>query len=282
MRKNRYGNAHQGPYGMGGDAVSALHGDIEEGVLANLLQYLALSQASGCLSLRHPARARGDVYLEGGRVVYVDADPHFDVAGLTELMRWQRGTFRFRPGVDAPRRTLTDSTERLLLEASHRCDTEPTGSSSAPLDGPTVLVPHASPVDGHTLVSLSALHVWRALDGAISLADLAEASGLPLHVVVGGADELVRRGLAAPADQVLVDRAFVEELTREAVDILGPVAEILVEDAVFDLGLEHGPLALTALDDLVTAVAMQFRRSDWQLDFLQRIERIRHDYGLSA
>ena len=267
---------------MGGDAVSALHGDIEEGVLANLLQYLALSQASGCLSLRHPARARGDVYLESGRVVYVDADPHFDLAGLTELMRWQRGSFSFRPGVDAPHRTLSDSTERLLLEASHRFDTEPTGSANEPLDGPTVLVPHASPVDGHTLVSLSALHVWRALDGEVSLADLAEASGLPLRVVVGGAGELVRRGLAAPADQVLVDRAFVQELTREAVDILGPVAEIFVEDAVFDLGLEHGPLALTALDDLVTAVAMQFRRSDWQLEFLQRIERIRHDYGLSA
>jgi hypothetical protein len=262
--------------------VSALHGDIEEGVLANLLQYLALSQATGRLSLRHPARATGEVYLEGGRVVYVDADPHFDVAGLIELMRWRRGSFSFRPGVDAPRRTLTDSTERLLLEASRRFDTEPAGRADEPLEPDTVLRPRASPDDGRTLVSLSALHVWRGLDGQLSLAELAGALGLPIHVVVGGATELMRRGLAAPADRVLVDRAFVEELTREAVDILGPVAEIFVEDAVFDLGLEHGPLALTALDELVTAVAMQFRRSDWQVEFLQRIERIRHDYGLSA
>ncbi|MEJ2287397.1 MAG: DUF4388 domain-containing protein [Deinococcales bacterium] len=262
--------------------MSALHGDIEEGVLANLLQYLALSQATGCLSLRHPSRAKGEVYLEGGRVVYVDADPYFDVSALSELMRWQRGRFSFRPNVDAPRRTLADSTERLLLEASTRFDTEPGDVAEAPLEPETVLAPRSSPEDGRSLVSLSALHVWRSLDGQRSLAELADASGLPLHIVVAGATELMQGGLAGPADEQLVDPAFVGELTREAIDILGPVAEVFVEDALFELGVEPGPIALPVLDDIITSVATQFRRSDWQLDFLRRVERLRHDYGLSA
>ena len=262
--------------------MSALHGDIEEGVLANLLQYLALSQATGCLSLRHPSRAKGEVYLEKGRVVFVDADPRFDVAGLSELMRWQRGRFSFRSDIEPPRRTLTDSTERLLLEASTLRDTESGGVHEELLDPATVLAPRSSPDDGRSLVSLSALHVWRSLDGQRSLAELAAASGLPLHIVVAGGTELVAGGLAGAADELLVDPAFVGELTREAVDILGPVAEVFVEDALFELGVEPGPIALPVLDDIITSVATQFRRSDWQLDFLRRIERLRHDYGLSA
>ncbi len=261
--------------------MSALHGDIEEGVLANLLQYLALSQADGCLSLRHPARAKADVYLEGGRVVYVDAGSLPDVAALSALLRWRSGRFTFRPGVEAPRRTLTDSTDRLLLEASHRCDEEPAPDELGP--GPaTVLVARTSPDDGHTLVSLSALHVWRSLDGERSLAELAESAGLPLNVVLAGATELLQRDLAGPAGEVLVDPAFVGELTREAVDILGPVAEVLVEDALYDLGVEQGPIAVTVIDDLITTVATQFTRSDRQLDFLRRAERLRQDYGLNA
>ena len=129
-------------------------------------------------------------------------------------------------------------------------------------------------------MSLSALHVWRGLDGQLSLAELAGALGRR-SMWWWGRNELMRRGLVAPADRVLVDRAFVEALTREAVDILGPVGETLSR-MPFRTRFEHGPLAENALDELVTAVAMQFRRSDWQVEFLQRIERIRHDYGLSA
>lgn len=263
--------------------MSALHGDIEEGVLANLLQYLALSQADGCLSLRHPARARAVVYLEQGRVVFVDAGPLRDLAALSELLRWRSGHFSFRSGVAAPERTLTDSTDRLLLEASHRCDIEPLGGGGdGSLGAESVLIAHASPDDGSALVSLSALHVWRSLDGVRNLTELAELAGLPLHVVVRGAGELLQRGLAAPAGELLVDAAFVSELTREAVDIVGPVAQVFVEDAMFDLGVEPGPISLALLDDLITSVATQFTRGDWQLDFLRRAERLRQDYGLSA
>ncbi len=263
--------------------MSALHGDIEEGVLANLLQYLSLSQASGCLTLRHPARARGDVYLEDGRVVFVDASPFHDVAALSELMRWRDGRFSFRSGVPAPRRSLTDSTERLLLEVSHRHDTERSAlAAGASLAPDAVLAALTPPELGQALVSLSALHVWRALDGQSALSTLAGRAGLPLKVVLSGAEELVDLGLAYPAGEAYVDPVFVDELTREAVDILGPVAEVFVEDALFELGLDQEMLAVAALDDLITTVATQFRRSEWQLDFLRRAERLRLEYGLGA
>lgn len=124
MRNNRYGDREVVPYVMCVDAVSALHGQIEEGVLANLLQYLSLSQATGCLTLRHLDRRQGNVFLERGRVVFVDAKPLYDIVALSTLMRWEEGRFSYRTGVQALRRTLKDSTETLLLEASYQTDVE--------------------------------------------------------------------------------------------------------------------------------------------------------------
>src|SRR5690606_26082598 len=102
--------------------MTTLHGRIEEGVLANLLQYLSLSQASGCLLLRHPQSRQGYVYFEHGRIVFIEAKPSYDLAALAALLRWRDGQFSFRPGVRSPRITLERSTEMLLLEAAHMAD----------------------------------------------------------------------------------------------------------------------------------------------------------------
>lgn len=283
MRNNRYGDREVVPYVMCVDAVSALHGQIEEGVLANLLQYLSLSQATGCLTLRHPDRRQGNVFLERGRVVFVDAKPLYDIGALSTLMRWDDGRFSFRTGVQPPRRTLKDSTETLLLEASHQTDVEDRVGAPALIGADTVLVPRSLGRDESTVsLSLAALHVWRALDGDHSLMEIASAADLPVTVVVAGATELMQREVAEYAVVPMVDPAFIDGLVREAVDIIGPVAEVLVEEAFYDLGLSEEALAVSAVDELIMELASQFRRSDWQLEFLRRAERLRQVYGVGV
>lgn len=263
--------------------MSALQGDLGEGVLANLLQYLALSQASGCLTLQHAERMQGNLFLESGRVVFVDAKPLQDLAALSWLMRWSDGWFSFRPGVAAPRRTLTNSTETLLLEASQRADENAdVGAALAPLDPDTVLWSRPLGDDETTVpVSLGALHVWRNLDGVRTLRDVATLLRRPLLEVLSAAGELLGERLVEFATVPLVAEGFVVELTREAVDILGPVGEVVVEDALWELGQRWDALAVSAVDALIDELAAQFRRREWQRDFLQRAERLRQRYGVS-
>lgn len=284
MRKNRYRFASAPPYRGDGGAMNALQGELAEGALANLLQFLALSQAHGCLVVSDAHARQGKVYLEGGRVVYVDASPLRDLPALSWLLSWSEGRFRFRPGVAAPRRTLRDSTESLLLEATQRVDEAAASGrgTPAPLDPDLVLVsPGAGPDEGTVPVSLRALHVWRSLDGARSLRDVARLCRLPLQAVLEGAGELLEHKLVEPANVPLVAEGFVDELTRETVDILGPVGEVVVEDALWELGLSWDALAVSSVDELIDELAAQFRRSEWQRDFLQRAERLRQRYGVS-
>ena len=119
--------------------MTSLTGRIEDGVLPNLLQYLSLSHASGCLMLRHPQKLHASIYVEDGRVVFVDARPLYDLAALAALLHWKDGRFAFRPAVRSPRRTLTSSTETLLLQATQKAD-EISGSGGDGVDADSVLM----------------------------------------------------------------------------------------------------------------------------------------------
>src|SRR5690606_30636616 len=81
------------------------------------------------------------IYLERGKIVFVEAKPSYDLAALAALLRWRDGQFSFRPGVRSPRITLDRSTAMLLLEASRLADeaTEERADGGQHVDADTVL-----------------------------------------------------------------------------------------------------------------------------------------------
>jgi len=350
--------------------MTTLHGRLDEGVLANLLQYLALSQASGCLLLRHPQSRQGSIYLERGKIVFVEAKPSYDVAALAALLRWREGQFSFRPGVRSPRITLERSTAMLLLEASHLADEASDERSAAGphIDADTVLsalaerpqvrthddvpghsqvrgerglggnsgqraeayavllpgtrsgsdaqaVPGASagpasgraagsraaqspvaesraaearaadprkttPSDETVALSLSALLLYRRLDGHMSLRHHATELNREADELVRAGRELLEAGLAEYVTLVVADPRFVVELAREAVDLLGPVGEIVVEDALYDMGLSGDTLPVNSVDELVRELSGAFKNAFTRADFLRRVTELRRLFAL--
>ena len=302
--------------------VTSLNGRIEEGVLPNLLQYLSLSQASGCLLLRHPKRLHANVYVDEGRVVFVDAKPLYDLAALAALLRWTEGRFAFRPGVRAPRNTLTSSTETLLLQATQKAD-EIAGRGANEIDADTVLVavtqsdrptgqglsqnsddsgpsyefgpvsllgdpargsrPRvAEPVADTVSLSLSALELWRRLDGVSSLRQLAASSGRRVPDVVSAALELFDNALVDYVSLVVADPRFAQELAREAVDLLGPVGEIVVEDALYELGLSVDAIPIGEVDALIGMLEDSFDNPFSRAEFLRRVTELRRLFALES
>ncbi|HEX7039009.1 MAG TPA: DUF4388 domain-containing protein [Trueperaceae bacterium] len=298
--------------------MTSLSGRLGPGALADLLQYMALSRASGCLLLRHPQQRQAYVYLESGRVVFVDARPLHDVAALSELLGWQDGRFAFRAGVPSPRRTLDMPMEALLLEAARRADEPangavdpdsvltavsgepadpPRSSLAGPLardaygDGPFGPVRVLGEVGDAYLgvgvaapesvsLSLAALHLWRRLDGVSSLRQLAAASGRPLAEVVAAGDELLGCGLARFESVAVADPRFPQELAREAVDLLGPVGAIVVEDALYELGLSADAVPVGRVGELVAAIESAFGDAAARQEFARRAAELRDMFAL--
>ncbi len=305
--------------------MTSLSGRLTEGALPDLLQYLSMARASGCLLLRHPQRRHGYVYFESGRVVFVDARPLYDLAAITQLLSWNDGRFAFRSGVTSPRRTLDVSTETLLLQATHKADER----AGAEVDPDVVLGavhgeprtkrrPPAPKTLAHDILgddpfgpvrvfgeigdafsvpmepssrgvleapesvslSLAALHMWRRLDGVSSLRELATATGRPLGEVVEAGKELLECGLAHYVSVVVADPRFATELAREAVDLLGPFGEIVVEDALYELGMTTDSVPVSRVDELVTTIEAAFGDSPSRREFLRRATELKDLFAL--
>lgn len=249
-------------------------------MVANVLQYLQLSQGSGCLSLVHPERRHGQVYLDEGKVVFVEARPLYDLAALTALLEWREGRFSFRPGVAAPRRSMSRNVDTLLLEASHLADAGSLGPGPSVEPDAVLRVAAQGALDDAVLLSLGALHLWRYLDGTSSLRELAARSGVAISAIVAGAAELLDQGLVEFASLAVADPRFARELAREAVDLLGPVGSIVVEDALIELGVSEAALPVGLVDELVTEVARAFPGGERRFEFSRRVDQLRALFAL--
>ena len=154
--------------------MDALQGRLGDGVLANLIQYLSLNRASGCLSVADDDAGRGGVYFLCGRVEHVEVGDvdEVGVPALTALLGWHEGRFSFRVGVEARRRTIDVSVDALLLKARHGHD-----------------------VDGSPM---AAVHGTNGVQGATRLIDPMVASGLVWAAIT----------VTGPIGEIFVDEGF--------------------------------------------------------------------------
>ena len=130
------------------------------------------------------------------------------------------------------------------------------------------------PVETAVHVTHGALELWRHLDGESTLAELATSLGQDVDAIRSRADELLMVGIARVAPQPIYGQTFVADLVGALNEIMGPMGEILVEDALFEHGLDPRAIPRDRIDDLTTALARQLRRSDWQLKLRARVARL--------
>ncbi len=262
--------------------VQDLRGSIQEGALANLLQYLSLNQASGCLNIEGPRNALGKVYLAQGRVVHATTSKGgWAVPALEEMIGWFEGAFRFRNGETPPEITIDVPLERLLLNASISTDESRRVSAETPaiLTAGTVLKLRALDQLETTIeLPIVAARLLSVIDGRRSLEQAARAIGMPLEQVLEIAERVVQIGLAAPASAPRVAPGFVAEVSTCVVRILGPVGEILVEDALEDLGLEATAVPFEAVNDLMKNIQSQFKTDQQRAQFSAASRDIRTRY----
>ncbi len=256
-------------------------GELAEGVIANLFQYLSLNRASGQLQVRHRSGQVGNTFFEEGRLVHATSGDERGIPAIAQMLQWTDGRFGFRASVAPPERTIKLSLDSLLLQAAYQADL----STSTPvsLNGHTMLVPSTDDEQFATVsLSLRALHVMRHLDAKTPLDEVAAALGISLSEVVAASQELLRQGIVSIAQGEVVDSEFVAEITQVSLSIMGPVANIIVEDTLYDLGLTPDRLFASAIPEFITALQQQFPSDKEQRSFEARARRLCREYGIEV
>ena len=261
-----------------------IQGQLDGDILVNLLQYLNLNAASGVLRLRTGLGSEGEVFTEAGQVVHAVTGKETGQKALVTLLRWQEGRFSFQAGVSAQEMTIDRPLDALLLEVAYETDVE--DGFKEQLTATTVLVPARqgaakSEAAGVTLPML-AIRVLPLLEESVTLDSVAVRLRQPLAEVIRAAEAIVQAGLASPHSSASLPTEFIHSLTALVRDIIGPLADIVMDEALYDLNLTGGTVPEDQLPQLLRALgqAIAQERSDWRESFDRQVEILLRRFSL--
>lgn len=117
------------------------------------------------------------------------------------------------------------------------------------------------------------LSIYMQLNGAETLGQLAEKVQQNLAYMRGVISNLLSLGLieAVQLDMVMLDGDFFRYLVNQLSLATGPIASVLIEDEIHDLGYEVDQFPAYRARDLVGRLAAEIRREEKKLAFTKNM-----------
>jgi hypothetical protein len=254
--------------------ADGLTGNLAQLALSDILSMLTAGKQTGRLELVE-GNARADIYLAAGAICHATAGAHAGEAAMAMVVSWQRGTFRFESHVTPPETTISKPLEQLLTDARRAWAEREAIARAIPAGGSTPRLSAAAPAGPITLQP----HEWLVIthiNGQRTITDIAASMGRDDFAV----GKVIYRLVAAKLVEVHTDapvivarpttsQAFFRALTQATASAVGPLASIIVEDAIEDLGASKDAFPRELVSSLVERVAGEIRETDKRMQFQQ-------------
>lgn len=117
------------------------------------------------------------------------------------------------------------------------------------------------------------LMVLVQLDGRSNLAAVSKKAGLSIKDAVNSVSQLLAINIIenTPNGGAYLNKDFVSDLAKQLSVAVGPIANILIEDAVTDLGYTIDTFPAFKAADLVEMLAKDIKREDKRISFKQQM-----------
>ncbi|MCD6295994.1 MAG: hypothetical protein J7M30_02450 [Deltaproteobacteria bacterium] len=122
------------------------------------------------------------------------------------------------------------------------------------------------------------LNVLMELDGRKSLVVVAKNTALSMGVIRRVVSKLIELNLVEPVEEAVsvLGNDFFDYLNEQLSLATGPIADVLIEDAVDDMGFAPGRIPRHRAAELIDILARQIPREEKRIAFQQAmIEKIR-------
>lgn len=118
------------------------------------------------------------------------------------------------------------------------------------------------------------------IDGKKNLNAIAQKTGIGMKDMRTVISNLLNQKLIAPSTNgvKVLSNGFHQKITAELALAVGPIAEVLVEDALADLGLRQGQVPLAKAAQLIELVSRDIQRDDKKSVFIKNMIAIVKKY----
>jgi hypothetical protein len=117
------------------------------------------------------------------------------------------------------------------------------------------------------------LTIFMELDGKKNLATIAKKTGLKMSSVREAVNKLMQLDLIELVEDAIsaLERDFIDYLKRELSLAIGPLAEVLIEDAMNDMGYSKDRFPAPRAAELVEMLGKEIHREDKKAVFKQNL-----------
>jgi hypothetical protein len=137
---------------------------------------------------------------------------------------------------------------------------------------------------GQVSLDSRALTFFVEVDGTQTVSEIAAKCGIGNPEVREIVNRLLELDLVEPipAAADVVDEQFMAFLTQQLSLAIGPIAGVIIEDAVADLGCRMDAVSAHLAPELVETLAREIQRDEQRIDFKQQMVKIIMEKGYSA
>jgi hypothetical protein len=171
----------------------------------------------------------------------------------------------------------------LLGEVNYQTDQDPSsGHTPSSFDISAVLKTH--PIgQGSQMISLTAegLQLAREIDGLRNLATIAQELSWPQSKAIKIAQQLFDQEVVFVMGNEIIDEGFIHDLTDALILLIGPIGQVITDDALADIKATPRNLRKNQVATFVAEVVKQLSQREWQTYFLTEAKRIGQNYSIS-
>ena len=137
---------------------------------------------------------------------------------------------------------------------------------------------------GQVSLDTQTLNFFVEVDGKKTAEEIAARIGVDHDKSRAIAEKLFRLKLIEPLQpsERLVDADFIDYLQRQLSMAIGPIAGVILEDTLADLGHSSGGLPVYQAAELVELLAREIQRDEQRIEFKQRLVKMIMQKGYSA
>jgi hypothetical protein len=254
--------------------ADALKGNLAQLSLLDVMRMLSAGNRTGQLDLMS-GKHRGEVFLNQGKIVHAASGAQIGESAIYSMLNWRHGEFNFKAEVATPESSVKIDMQQLLQESAGRAQE---WDEIAQTISSTDLVLKLSSTGATGMVTLQP-EDWQVLaqvNGLRSIEDIAVGLNRDEFSVAKTMHGLIRAGLLIVNDQASsakpsINSAFLKKMESEFVEIIGPLAPVIIESEIAALGESAQSFPRNKVGQLVERVCREIDQEDKRIQFQKTI-----------
>jgi hypothetical protein len=256
-------------------------GDLSQIQLLDILRLLVSGGKTGKLILTR-GNDSGEIFVDNGVVTHASSGATSGEEALFNLMTWMIGKFTFTPGLSPGERSIETPTDQLLEEGQRKVvEWEHIREAIPSMDVVFRLAGrrdsddiNLKPAEWNILTQVDAMRSVREISNVLNLDEFGVAKIL-YGLYSAGLLEVVER--PKPPPEKAIGQDFFRKVDEELAKALGPIASVIVDDQIAELGEERDPFPKSKAAELIEAVSSEISDEGKRIRFQRSMLEILRD-----